>query len=78
MKIATGEYHLFHHQAFHLVKYNLGQVSIALNMHTDIEHITNINNQKLLLQGVGTRNDYIQTDLSTSLKTIDILLTCPI
>ena len=72
MKIATGKYHLFHHQAIHLVKDNLGQVSIALNIHTDIEHIKNINNQILLIQGVGTRDDYIQADLSTSLKTIDI------
>lgn len=64
MRIADGSYHLFHHQAIRLNKDGLGRVTNVLNIHTDIQHITQINNHIALVTGRGGRDDYFQVDLS--------------
>lgn len=64
MQIATGEYHLFHHQTFHLAKDEQGRVTTALNIHTDINHITNVNNKIVLVSEINRNNGYHQIDLS--------------
>lgn len=69
MRVADGTYHLFHHQAIHLTKNEDGQLTTALNIHTDIQHITSVNNKIVLVNGVGDRRDYHQIDLSS--KAID-------
>lgn len=65
MRIADGSYRLFHHQAIHLSKDKKGRLSTALNIHTDISHITNANNKIVLVSGFNGRTDYCQIDLST-------------
>lgn len=64
MRIADGSYHLFHHQAIHLSKDDEGRLTTALNIHTDIHHITQTNNHIVLVAGIGKRSDYCQMDLS--------------
>ncbi|PUV22856.1 LuxR C-terminal-related transcriptional regulator [Sphingobacterium athyrii] len=63
MKVADGTYHLFHHQGIHLSQDQEGRFTTALNIHTDINHITTINNHIVLVKAVGDRN-YCQLDLS--------------
>lgn len=64
MRIADGSYHLFHHQAIHLSKDAQGRMTTTLNIHTDIQHITQVNNRIVLISGVGERTDYCQINLS--------------
>lgn len=64
MRVADGSYHLFHHQSIRLTKDIHGRVSTVLNVHTDIQHITQINNRIALVTGKGGRDDYFQIDLS--------------
>ena len=66
MKVANGDYHLFHHQAIHLTNDDFGNLAVALNIHTDISHITRENSFIVLIQGISPRKDYIQIDLSTT------------
>jgi len=65
MKVADGSYRLFHHQAIHLSKDEKGRLDTALNIHTDISHITDVNNRIVLVSGLNGRTDYYQLDLST-------------
>ncbi|MFD1772104.1 LuxR C-terminal-related transcriptional regulator [Sphingobacterium suaedae] len=67
MRVSNGSYHLFHHQAIHLAKDDSGRLSTALNIHTDIHHVTQKNNKIVLVTGIGTRDDYCQIDLSSEL-----------
>lgn len=66
MRTADESYHLFHHQAVHLAKDDEGKLVAALNIHTDIQHITQTNNKIVLVQGIGPRDDYCQIDLSNT------------
>lgn len=72
MRVAKGDYHLFHHQAIHLAKDDLGRLTSALNIHTDVHHITQSNNKIVLVTGIGTRDDYCQIDLSKQLPQVNI------
>lgn len=64
MKVANGSYHLFHHQAILLDIDDKGGLCSSLNIHTDINHITQVNNKIVLINGIGGRSDYCQMDLS--------------
>jgi DNA-binding CsgD family transcriptional regulator len=64
MRVVDGSYHLFHHQAVNLTKNEEGQLIYALHIHTDMHHITRINNKIVLINGIGIRNDFYQIDLS--------------
>lgn len=64
MKVADGSYHLFHHQVNYLVEDEKKRFLGALNIHTDIQHITKENSYTVLICGIGGRSDYIQIDLS--------------
>ena len=64
MRVANGTYHLFHHQALHLNKDGDGKLTSAVNIHTDIQNITTVNNKIVLVSGIGERDDYCQIDLS--------------
>lgn len=63
MKTASGAYELFHHQAIHTAKDTEGRISQALNIHTNIHHITQQNNYAVTVTGVGSRTDFYQTVL---------------
>ncbi|MEZ0450718.1 LuxR C-terminal-related transcriptional regulator [Sphingobacterium thalpophilum] len=63
MRTADGSYRLFHHQGIHLGQNDAGRITTALNIHTDIHHITDINNKLVLIKAIGER-DYCQVDLS--------------
>lgn len=72
MRVVDGSYHMFHHQAIHLAKDDSGRLISALNIHTDIQHITQNNNKIVLVSGIGTRDDYCQIDLSQQIPKCDI------
>lgn len=74
MKTTNNNYQLFHHQAIHIVKDREGRLAEALNIHTNINHITQINSKIVLVNGIGERNEYIQIDLSEKKPKIDIPL----
>ncbi len=72
MKVANGSYHLFHHQVNYLVVDDKNRLLGALNIHTDIQHITKENSYTVLICGMGGRTDYFQIDLSE--KTTDNII----
>lgn len=63
MKAGNGEYELFHHQAFHTLKDENGRLLQALNIHTNIHHITRQNNYIVTISGIGNRKDFYQKQL---------------
>lgn len=71
MQVAAGTYHLFHHQGIHLSADQNGRITTALNIHTDIHHITPINNKMVLVKAIGER-DYYQIDLSPNPSEITV------
>ncbi|WP_250461354.1 LuxR C-terminal-related transcriptional regulator [Microbulbifer litoralis] len=50
---ADGSYQLFNHQAIILTSDEKGKLSKALNIHTNISHLTDSNNYRLSLIGMG-------------------------
>lgn len=60
MKTAKGNYEMFHHQALHTSKSDDGKLLQAVNIHTNIQHITKENSYIVLVQGIGSRNDFHQ------------------
>lgn len=53
MRVADGSYHLFHHQAIS-----------ALHIHTDIQHISPVNNKMITISGIAGHQASYQIDLS--------------
>ena len=70
MKTAKGNYEMFHHQALHSLKDENGRLLQAVNIHTNIEHITKINSYIVLVTGIGERTDFHQMQYNS--KTIQI------
>ncbi|WP_099366820.1 LuxR C-terminal-related transcriptional regulator [Sphingobacterium sp. 1.A.4] len=62
MRVADGSYHLFLHQAVHLVLDEEQKIKIALNIHTDIEHITQLNSGLVHIQSNNKINKHLQFD----------------
>lgn len=62
MKTGNGNYELFHHQAIHTLKDEQGRLLQSINIHSNIEHITSQNCHKVLVTGIGGRDDYHQMD----------------
>lgn len=60
MRKAKGNYEMFHHQALHTKKSDDGKLLQAVNIHTNIQHITRENSYIVLVQGIGSRNDFHQ------------------
>lgn len=60
MKTGRGNYELFHHQALHTLQSEDGQILQAVNIHTNIQHLTEKNPYTVLISGVGSRNDFHQ------------------
>lgn len=60
MRTGKDTYELFHHQAIHTLQSNDGTLVQAVNIHTNIQHITGKNPYTVLITGVGGRTDFHQ------------------
>lgn len=60
MRTSKGNYELFHHQALHTYKDENGRLLQAVNIHTNIEHITHQNSYTVLVSGINGREDFHQ------------------
>lgn len=60
MRTSKGNYELFHHQALHTYKDENGRLLQAVNIHTNIEHITHQNSYMVLVTGINGREDFYQ------------------
>lgn len=60
MRTASGAYEMFHHQSLHTLKSEEGRLLEAVNIHTNIQHLTGKNNYYVVVSGVGGRNDFHQ------------------
>lgn len=60
MKTAKGNYELFHHQAILTMEDEDKNLIQAINIHTNINHITKENPNTVLVTGIGPRNDFHQ------------------
>lgn len=69
LKTADGSYQLFQHQAIHLSVDSNGKLARGMNIHTNISHITNVNNYKASLVGILGEKGLYQFDMSTALLT---------
>ncbi|MDA3616044.1 LuxR C-terminal-related transcriptional regulator [Polluticaenibacter yanchengensis] len=77
MQTASGKYELFHHQAIHTRMSNNGEIVEAINIHTNIQHLTSKNNYSVLISGIGARNDFhfVQTSFKPQLPNATETLT---
>lgn len=64
-KTADGSYRLFLHQHLVLTQDEKGGFAKSLNIHTDISHITSVNNYKLSLIGLHSEPSYFLDVLNT-------------
>ena len=62
-KTATGDYQLFNHQSLILTTDQNGNFGKSLNIHTNVNHLTTVNNQKLSLIGLGDNPSYLNMDI---------------
>lgn len=60
MKTADGHYELFHHQAIPTLEDEQGKLVQSINIHTNINHITQQNSHTVLISGIGPRSDFHQ------------------
>lgn len=67
MRTASGAYEMFHHQSLHTLKSEEGRLLEAVNIHTNIQHLTGKNNYYVVVSGVGGRNDFHQMQSRQSL-----------
>jgi len=63
LKTADEQYQLFQHQAIVLSTDENGGFGKALNIHTNINHITTVNNHKVNLLGLFGDNSFIQLNV---------------
>lgn len=77
MRVADGSYRLFHHQSISIVVDSEYRIVKSLNIHTDIEHITTVNNHVVTIIGINGRHDFQQIPLAnkSASKQIDVKLT---
>ena len=60
MKTANGSYQLFRHQALHTLKNETGRLVQSVNIHTNIHHLSPVNNYNVLVSGLNGRTDFHQ------------------
>lgn len=68
MKVNDGSYQLFHHQAIHINKDEKNCLLQAINIHTNINHLTQQNNNIITITGIGNRNDFYQITPKNNLQ----------
>lgn len=64
MRIANGNYHIFHHQTVYLTVDEHGQAGTALHIHTDMHHILQSNKQTIVIKSIGSNHRFEEMDLS--------------
>ncbi len=67
MKTADDSYQLFHHQAIHTAQDDNGKLVQAVNIHTNIHHITEKNKYTVTVTGINQRTDFYQETLKPAL-----------
>ncbi|WP_245168848.1 helix-turn-helix transcriptional regulator [Chryseobacterium sp. RR2-3-20] len=70
MKTEKGNYEMFHHQYLHILKNEEGKLLQALNIHTNIQHLTMENAYTVLVSGIGNRKDFHQMHYNMEQKNI--------
>jgi DNA-binding CsgD family transcriptional regulator len=65
-KVADGSYQLFNHQAIVLTVDKSGGFGNSLNIHTNINHITEVNNHKVYLIRLADQTDIIEIQVDDS------------
>lgn len=68
MKTGSGDYQLFHHQSLRIKQDEAGRIIQTINIHTNIDHITPVNNYQVLISGISPRTDFHQINLKPELK----------
>lgn len=63
VKSANGNYQLYNHQSLALNTDEFGNVRKSLVIHTNINHLTKINNKKLSLIGLAGQPSYLNIEL---------------
>jgi DNA-binding CsgD family transcriptional regulator len=63
MKTASGCYQMFNHQALILNVDEKGNIAKLLNIHTNIDHLTKTNNQKISLISITDLPSYLNMDV---------------
>ena len=71
-RIADGSYQLFHHQAIVLSVDDEGRFGKSLNIHTNINHITTVNNYNIHLIGIEDQTDIIKLELNNENKSVKV------
>ncbi|PZP51869.1 MAG: helix-turn-helix transcriptional regulator [Pseudopedobacter saltans] len=66
MRTSKG-YEMFHHQAIHTLISDEGLLLQAINIHTNIQHLTPVNSYTVLVSGIGDRNDFHQMSYKNNL-----------
>lgn len=66
MRVEDGTYRLFHHQSISIVVDSKFRMVKSLNIHTDIEHITSVNNHIVTVTGIRGNNEFHQIFLGDS------------
>ncbi|MBN8429782.1 PAS domain-containing protein [Microbulbifer salipaludis] len=62
-RVKGGDYRLFNHQAVVLTTDQQGRIGKALNVHTDISHLTDNNNRRLSLIGMNGEPSYLDLEV---------------
>lgn len=77
MRVANGTYRLFHHQSISIVVDSKFRMVKSLNIHTDIEHITSVNNHIVTVMGIRGNDEFHQMVISDNkmLTAADLKLT---
>ncbi len=68
MKTENGNYEMFHHQSLHIAKDGDGKLLQAVNIHTNINHLTQQNPYTVTVMGIGGRNDFHQMQYGNTTK----------
>ncbi|MCE3074353.1 response regulator transcription factor [Chryseobacterium gwangjuense] len=72
MKTKENVYELFHHQAIHTLKDEQGRLLQTINIHTNIQSISQENNYVVTVSGIGSRHDFYQKTLRPELFALNI------
>lgn len=66
MKTGRNRFELFHHQAIHTLQSADGNLVQAVNIHTNIQHLTTKNPYTVVISGLGGRSDFHQLHLQNT------------
>ncbi len=83
MDTGNGSYEMFHHQAIHTYRDEIGNLLQAINIHSNVQHLIKENPYTVIISGIGSRSDFhqmyydekgkIKIDFSLTKREIQIL-----